>query len=123
VPDLYTPVCFASVLRLSGAPERSRLLFANPDSRTKARTIANWGGRTRENLTLKLSYDGGRTWPVAKVLEPGRSAYSDLTVLRDGTILCLYEHGYMADNPYNTRYMTVARFNLEWLTDGRDALQ
>ncbi|MBI5381804.1 MAG: exo-alpha-sialidase [Opitutae bacterium] len=120
---LYTPVCFASALRLSGAPDKSRILFANPDSRLKTKSMVKWGGRTRENLTIKLSYDGGKTWPVAKVLEPGRSAYSDLTMLSDGTILCFYEHGFMSDNKYNTRYLTVARFNLEWLTDGKDSLR
>ena len=78
----------------------------------------NWGGRSRENLTLRMSYDDGKTWPVARVLEPGRSAYSDLAVLTDGTILCLYERGFMEDHKFNTRYMTIARFNLEWLTKG-----
>jgi len=120
---LYTPICFGSVLRLSGAPARSRIVFANPDSHAKTKRVTAWGGRVRENLTVKLSYDEGKTWPISKVLEPGRSAYSDLTVLSDGTILCLYEQGFMADNMYNTRYLTVARFNLEWLTDGKDSLR
>lgn len=120
--DLYNPICFASTLRLSGAPEKSRLLFANPDSRTKTETIRKWGARPRENLTFKLSYDEGKTWPVSKVLEPGRSGYSDLAVLPDGTILCLYERGHMADNELNTKVLTIARFNMEWLTDGQDSL-
>lgn len=122
VDALYTPICFGSALRLSGPPGRSRLLFANPDSRTKTKVISKTGARIRENLTLKVSYDEGKTWPVSKVLEPGRSSYSDLTLLSDGTILCLYEQGYMSDSPSNNRYLTVARFNLEWLTDGRDSL-
>jgi hypothetical protein len=36
------------------------------------------GFRARENLTLKLSRDGGATWPVQRVIEPGISGYSDL---------------------------------------------
>ncbi len=120
--DLYTPICFASVLKLSNPPERSRLLFANPDSRSKPEVIRDWGARTRENLTFKLSYDDGKTWPVRKVLEPGRSGYSDLALLSDGTILCLYERGFIEGNDLNTKLMTIARFNLQWLTDGKDSL-
>jgi sialidase-1 len=97
LPD---PVCFASMVRL--APHR--LLFANPDSGP---------GRERRNLTVRLSSDEGRTWPVKRALEPGPSAYSDLAVLPDGTILCFYEAG--ARNPYET--LTLALFDLEWLTN------
>ncbi len=121
--ELYTPICFASILRLSGPPEKSRLLFANPNSVTKTEMIRPWGGRPRENLTLRLSYDNGKTWPVSKVLEPGRSAYSDLALLSNGTILCLYERGFIEGNELNTKLLTIARFNLEWLTDGKDSLK
>jgi sialidase-1 len=64
------------------------------------------GGGKRQNLTVKLSRDDGKTWPVSRVLEPGPSAYSDLAVLKDGTILCFFEAGSSID---------CARFNLEWL--------
>jgi sialidase-1 len=121
---LYSPICFASVLRLPGTADgKSRIIICNPDSRGKTKSHVKWGGRERSNLTIKLSYDEGKTWPVAKVLEPGRASYSDMTLLPDGTILCLFENGYIADNPYNNRYMSVARFNLEWLTDGKDSLR
>jgi sialidase-1 len=46
---------------------------------------------------------------VNKSIEAGPSAYSDLAVLPDGTVLCLYEKG--SD-------IVAARFNLEWLTGG-----
>lgn len=121
--QLYTPICFASVLRLSSPPDKSRLLFSNPDSHTKTEKIREWGGRPRENLTLRLSYDDGKTWPVSKVIESGRSAYSDLAILSDGTILCLYERGFIEGNDLNTKLLTIARFNLEWLTDGKDSLK
>lgn len=45
----------------------------------------------RKNLSIKLSFDDGKTWPVDKVIEPGGSAYPDLAVLPAGTILCFYE--------------------------------
>ncbi|MDR1011934.1 MAG: glycoside hydrolase [Opitutaceae bacterium] len=113
--DLYQPICFSSVLRISGAPDKSRILFCNPDSRTNPKPNRGNPWRARENLTLRMSYDEGKTWPVVRVLEPRHSSYSDLTMLSDGTILCLFEH----DN----RYISVARFNLAWLTDRKDALR
>ena len=87
---------------------RSRLLFANP---------ANPQNRTQ--LTVKLSYDEGHTWPVAKMIYAGPSAYSSLAVLGDGTIGLLYETG--DSHPYER--IRFARFSLEWLTDGRDRLR
>ena len=110
--QLYEPVCAASMIRLSGAGDgrRNRLLFVNPYTPG----VEEWSDR-RRNLTVKLSYDEGRTWPVAKTLEPAYAGYSDLAVLPDGTVLCVYEAG-------NPARLTVARFSLEWLTDGRDGL-
>jgi sialidase-1 len=68
------------------------------------------GGRgKRQNLSIKLSRDDGKTWPISKTLESGQSAYSDLAVLPDGTILCLFE----GDNT-----TLCARFNLDWLLNG-----
>jgi sialidase-1 len=67
-----------------------------------------------------MSYDEGQTWPIAKVLDPGISGYADLVATPDGTILCLYERGSVSDSHFHTGYLTLARFNLAWLTDGRD---
>lgn len=125
-PDLYTPISFATAVRLSSASEpggKSRLLYVHPDSSDKREVIRMWGSRPRENETVRLSYDEGQTWPAAKSLERGRSSYADIAVAPDGTILCLYERGHNPDNLLNTRLLTVARFNLEWLTDGKDSLQ
>lgn len=104
-PALVEPVCQASLLRYSRAAAggRNRLLFSNPADRSK-----------RVRLTVRLSYDEGKSWPVARVLHEGPSAYSSLVVLADGTIGCLYERG--EKNPYES--ITFARFDLEWL-EGR----
>ncbi len=112
--DLYSPICFGSALRISGAPGKSRILFCNPDSRLNPKPNRAGQGRARENLSVRLSYDDGRTWPVSRVIEPGYSSYSDLAMLPDGTILCLYEHG--------NKYVSVARFNLEWVSSRQDTL-
>lgn len=109
---LPEPICMGSIARLSAAPQhgKNRILFAHPH---------NAVDRTRKNLTVKLSYDEGQTWPTARAIEPGPSGYSDLAVGPDGSIYCFYERG-QAKNHYQTRYLTLAKFNLAWLTDGQD---
>lgn len=127
VNELVEPICMASIVRYSSAPpaDKNRILFANPQNLERADGKAEAGkSRDRKNLTIRLSYDEAQTWPVAKSLEPGYSAYSDLAVTKDGTILCLYERGDDAGakskKPTSYRHLTLARFNLEWLTDGKD---
>jgi sialidase-1 len=115
----------ASIVRYSLAGEaggRNRILFANPHWLERADGKAQPGlVRDRKNVSVKLSYDEGQTWPVNKSLEAGFSGYSDLAVLPDGTILCFYERGSIdGKNNFGTDRLTVARFNLEWLTDGAD---
>ena len=122
--DLPDPVCFASLVRLSTRKSggKNRLLFSNPDNLTR-QDGKDQPGKDRKNLTVRLSYDEGATWTVKKSLEPGISGYSDLAVLPDGTILCFYEEGSGAPpSGTQTHQLTLARFNLEWLTDGHDSL-
>jgi sialidase-1 len=118
--SLKEPICFASLCRLSGGPN-TRLLFANPDNLERAAGPAKPGqNRDRKNLTVKLSYDEGQTWPVSKPLESGVSGYSDLAVLPDGTICCLYERGGLdGKSATQPKTLTLARFGLDWLTDGQ----
>lgn len=120
--ELIEPICMASIIRLSSQPEssRTRILFANPHSSEPRNPNNPEGSHERQNVTVKLSYDEGQTWPVSKSLEPGASGYSDLAVAPDGTIYCIYERG--AAKGGGVQFLTVARFNLEWLTDGRDSL-
>jgi len=98
---LIEPICQACLLRVSWpeAGRKSRVLFANPAS------------IKRERMTVRLSYDEGATWPVARVLHEGPAAYSGLACLPDQTVLCLFERG--EKNPYET--ISLARFPLAWL--------
>lgn len=103
---LVDPYCQGSFIRYTraGVHDRNRLLHANaadPDH--------------RRNMTVRLSYDEGRSWPVSKVVEPEGAQYSTMTVLPDMTVALLYEA-----EPY--RFQRLARFNLEWLTSGQDRL-
>jgi len=103
--QLWEPICMASIT----AHPSGVLLFSNPHTLglDKAGQPIPAGRGKRENLCIKLSRDDGKTWPINKVLDPGKAAYSDLAVLPDGTVLCLYER---ADS------ITCARFNLDWLS-------
>ena len=97
---LIEPVCEAGFIRFTlPGTSRKALLFSNP------------AATTRTNMTVRLSYDDGETWPASKVLHPGPSAYSSLIALPDGTLACLYERG--EKGPYEK--LTFARFSLEWL--------
>lgn len=104
--DMPEPSVQGSVVRFTRAERhgRNRVLLAHPASPSE-----------RAQLTVRMSYDECETFPVAKVLHSGSAAYSDLAIAPDMTILCLYE----AD-----RYSRImlARFGLEWLTDGKDDL-
>lgn len=93
---LVEPVCQGSLINLAN---KDHLLFSNPAS-TK-----------REKMTVRLSEDGGKTWPFARELHRGLAAYSCLAVMPDGEIGCLYERG--TKSAYDR--ITLARFPLEWV--------
>ncbi len=129
----FEPICFASMVRYSMQPAQSknRILFCNPDSRHdpwvagKASTPRSARNRHRTNLTVRMSYDEGHTWPVSKIVDPGIAGYSDMAVTSDGTIHVLYEGGSIEgwdNNHFKNQAMSVVSFNLEWLTDGADRL-
>ncbi len=120
---LLEPVCMASLVRLRKrirlgqrtATGESIYLFANPDNLENELTPAGGNlAHDRKRLTVKVSVDECRTWPYARVIEPGPSGYSDLTETPDGAILCIYECG-MIERMTDTRSLTVARFGLDWV--------
>jgi len=98
VPD---PVCQGSVIQwkstFDGHP-KEWLLFANPAT----------GGRN--GMTLRVSLDGGLTWPVSRLVYAGPSAYSSLCILPDGSIGLLYEKD-------GTSKITFVRVEEGWLLD------
>ncbi len=119
---LLEPICMAGLMRYSFAKEggKDRILFSNPHNLARADGKEDPGkNRDRKNVSVKLSYDEGRTWAVNKAIEQLWSAYSDLAVTNQGTILCFY--GFGARPGFAGDALRLARFNLEWLTDGRDA--
>ena len=98
---LIEPPAQASLItvRDEAAADRRRLIFANPAS------------TRRERLTVRVSEDGGVTWPVARVVHDGPAAYSSLAVLADGAIGLLFERG--DRTPYER--ITFATLTRQWL--------
>ena len=112
-PQLLEPVCMASILSVpSRDGDEELVLFTNPHSvaKDKKGEEVPAGRGKRRNLTIKLSRDRGATWEISRTIDEGPSAYSDLALLPDGTILCLYE----GDNT-----IACARMNLEWIMESK----
>jgi sialidase-1 len=109
---LLEPICMGGIVRYSTEKSggKNRILFSKPHN------IAKTEGSNRKNVSVKLSTDEGRTWPVNKTAEAGWSIYSDLAVTQSGMILCFYGRG--AKPGFAGDRRTLARFNLEWLTNG-----
>ena len=99
---LRTPVCQGSLIRLSwGDPQdvslKSRLLYCSP------------AGPGRNHLTLRMSCDEGKTWPLTKEIYPGSAAYSNLVLVADDQVGVLYER----DGYETIRWTTLPLESLE----------
>jgi len=119
---LLEPICMGGIVRYDHGGQ-SLILFSNPHNLEKAKGKAEPGkNRDRKNVSVKISRDEGKTWPVNKSIEPGPSMYSDIAVTKGGTILCFY--GRSGDGSILGHFaggrLTLARFNLEWLTSGKE---
>lgn len=93
---LIEPTCMASIHKhryMEENDEKSVMLFVNPASTSK-----------RNNITLKVSYDDGNTWPEEKHIlldEYSGRGYSCITSLDESTIGILYESS-QADMVFQT---------------------
>ena len=97
--------CMGGLVRLPVAG-KDILVFSNIDT----------ANAKRERGTVWASFDGGKTWPVKRLVYEGPSAYSSLTAGRpgtpsEGTIYLHFEGGPKGGSQ-------VARFNLSWLING-----
>lgn len=95
-PDIYG--CKAGLLRLP-YEGRDILLFSSPGNRS-----------TRTDITVWVSFDGGKTWPVNRLIQKGPGNYTWMAAGRKGTssegmIYLLAGKDWMA------------RFNLTWLLE------
>jgi sialidase-1 len=90
---------------------RDILLYSNVDT----------PGHKRERMTVWASFDGGKTWPVSRLVHDGPAAYSSLGVGRAGTssqgkIYLTFEGG--EEDAHDGVHLAV--FNLSWLLNGKD---
>lgn len=104
-PALIDPGCNASIVRYTSIEDgyrKNRLLFSNAKSE-----------KDRVNMTVRISYDEGKTWSEGKTIYKGESAYSSMTIMKNGDIGLFFEQDDYQKN-------TFVSFSLKWLTDGKD---
>ncbi len=71
-------------------------------------------GDKRQGLSLSVNERAGSPWKTVREIESGHAAYSDLAVLSDGTLLCVYETG----EHTSRKDLALARFNGAWVKRG-----
>jgi len=96
--------CMGGLVRL---PVRNRdiLIYSNCDSPSG-----------RHHGTVWASFDGGKTWPIKRLVYKGSFAYSSLTVGRPGTPSKGWIYLHFEGGPKGGS--TLARFNLSWVLQG-----
>jgi len=105
-PAIPDPACQGNIYRLTTTNDSnaSRIIHANAGSPS-----------SRVNMTLRISYDEGQTWPVSNQVYAAGSAYSSITKLANGDIGLLFEK-----DPYgNLDYAARSVFDI---TGGADSL-
>ena len=98
--------CMGGLVRLP-VQEKDILLYSNCESE-----------RGRHHGTVWASFDGGKTWPIKRLVTDGKFAYSSMTAGRPGTpsegsIYLHYEGG------SEGAASTIAQFNLAWILKGQ----
>jgi len=93
-PEICTNACDGDIIRF----DENTLLQSVPNS------------MKRENVTIFLSHDEGKSWPEHASICPYESVYSSLTLLPDGTI-----GAYIEENPSGACEMWFMNFSMEWL--------
>lgn len=88
-PQLPDPICQGSILTIARKKEAFTLAFSNAADT-----------KNRDNLTLRISHDDGRTWPISIPIDNGASsgespkdftAYSDLVSINSNHLGIVYE--------------------------------
>ena len=97
--------CMGGLVRLP-VDGRDVLIFSNLDTTEPV----------RERVTVWASFDGGRTWPLKRLVFDGPSAYSSLAAGRPGTASEGWIYLHFEGGPSGAS--TIARFDLEWILGG-----
>lgn len=86
--DLVDPSCNAAIINVR-YKRKDYLVFSNANS-----------SKGRENLTLRISADGGETWSDGFVLYPGPTAYSSITLTKKNEIGVFFEKDNYTENSF-----------------------
>ncbi|WP_157492785.1 sialidase family protein [Echinicola pacifica] len=78
--QLTDPSCNASLITYTTSAGEELLLFSNLND-----------AKERKNLQIRVSKDGGRSWPIVKTVYEGAAAYSSMTILGNGDLGIFYE--------------------------------
>lgn len=112
---LLDPRAQASMVRYSS--DVDRIAFLNPASSER-----------RCKMRVRLSYDGGKTWPISRELydelsasetcSKGKGGYSSMTKTANATIAALVETNEAVGDDDGHRSIELHVFNLPWMLDG-----
>jgi sialidase-1 len=78
--NLPDPICEGSLLNIGTKNGKSVLAFSNNDAI-----------ESRDSLTLRISFDEGKTWKKKFLIEPKNTGYSDIVKISKKEIGILYE--------------------------------
>ena len=73
--------------------------------------------RDRKKFTANVSFDGGKTWPIKKLINEGPSGYSVSVAGKDGAVFVLYEKG---DKVYYDKGVSIVKLDPKWLLKDKD---
>lgn len=93
-------ICQMSVISLENM-DKPYVVFLNPASR-----------KARENGVVRLSEDGGETFPYSRQIKEGPFVYSTLAQLPDGAVGAMYESDLVGEK------IDFVKFTLDWIKGG-----
>jgi sialidase-1 len=99
-PQVIEPACNGDIIR-----------YNYGDKNVLLQTIPNHPTR-REDVSIFVSFDEGKTWPLKRVLCPYESAYSSIAQLKDGTLGVFTEEWSDEDQGYQ---LWFTRVSPDWL--------
>ncbi len=109
-PQLIEPTCDAGMVSFEDQEKGHVILFSNPAVKATKR----WDGASRRRMSVKASFDDGKTWPINKLVNEGSSAYSGIAVGNNNMIFLAYEHAALGSKD-SRQNIAIARFNMAWL--------
>lgn len=118
VAALPDPKCEGSILRYNTDLPNRRIIFLNPN-----------GTAQRCNMTARISYDDGLTWPKSRGLYGTANCnyststvvyggYSSMTKTADYCVGALIEYNENVNDSGSNKSIAFSKFNLAWILNG-----